>query len=108
MSEADEERLGLASFAVRREAAVERSLAKIRHHLGKDWATLSTPEITALSWLLGELWAAKGFMSWETVGLDKVNLAAIDRLVELADAMRSGAADHAAGLKEADRILGKL
>ena len=108
MSESSEERLGLASFEVRREAAVERSLAKIRHHLGKDWTTLSAPEITTLGWLLGELWATKGFMSWETVGLDKITLATVDHLVDLGNSIRSGATGTASGLKEADSILGRL
>lgn len=105
MSKSSDERLGLASFEVRREIAVERSLAKVRHHLGKNWTTLSTEEITDLGWLLGELWATMDFMAWEKVGLDKITLETADRLVELARSMRSGALAVTEGVKAAKDLI---
>lgn len=105
MSEANEERLGRASFELRREAAVEQSLAKVRHHLGNNWETLSTDEITDLGWMLGEMWASMGFMAWETVGLEKMTLAIADRLVELTRSIRSGAIDVTEGVRSARELL---
>lgn len=107
MPDVDSESLGLAGFESRRRSAVERALGKIRHHLGSDWSVLSAEEIDKLGWLLGELWATRGFMSWEKIGLDSVTLLKVDRLIELTDAVRAGGRVSIA-MKQAEEIFGTL
>lgn len=108
MSDLNDERVGQASFELRREAAVERSLAKVRHHLGRDWATLTSREVESLGWLLGELWMNMGFAAWETVGFDSITLETIDRLVGLAGDIRTGLLNQAVGLSKAREALGRV
>jgi len=108
MSEVNDESLGLASFDLRRRVAVERALAKVRHHLGDDWVALSAEEISLLGWLLAEVWSSMDFAAWEQIALNKITLAKIDTLVELARQMVAGDLSVPVGATRAGDIIGKL
>lgn len=108
MSEVNDESLGLASFDLRRRTAVERALAKIRHHLGDDWVALSAEEISLLGWLLAEMWSSMDFAAWEQVALNEITLAKIDTLEELARKMVAGDLSVSIGATRAADIIGKI
>ena len=108
MADPEEERIGRVSFELKQEASVERVLVKIRHHLGRDWLTLSSEDIAALGWLLGHVWTHVGFMTWEKMGLDTVTLPDVGSLVEIARDMQAGKVAEMDGLKQAREILGSL
>lgn len=108
MSEVNDESLGMTSFDLRRRVAVERALARVRHHLGDDSITLSVEEVSLLGWLLAEMWSSMDFASWEQIALNEITLAKTDTLVELARKMVAGDLSVTIGATRAADIIGKI
>jgi hypothetical protein len=104
----EDEQFGRVSFRLKQESAVERAIAKVRHHLGSDWVMLTSEDIDELRWLLAEMWAHTSFMDWENVGLDSVTLESVAKLVEIAKAMQSESIKEQDGLARAREILGSV
>lgn len=68
----NEDDVGAIIFNMRKSQAIEKIMAKIRHHLGDDWYRFRDDEIILLEKMLGECWSNSNFTDW-----DRLNIAAI-------------------------------
>jgi galactokinase/mevalonate kinase-like predicted kinase len=95
----NEEEVGIQSFNLRRNQAVERSMAKIRHHLSYNWSALTDNDIKTLEWILGEVWSAMGFYRWDKIDLSKVSLDKVYQIISEAKKIRSSGKTSLSHLK---------
>ncbi len=108
MSDVTEEGIGLRSFLLRKERASERAIEKIRHHIGHDWQNLTIKEIDKLSWALGETWATMSYHSWETIQFSAMDLAAVKKVIDIADEVVEHKKLGSAGFEEIHNLLSSL
>src|SRR5450756_612312 len=59
------EEIGMRTFQIKRARAVERATDRMRQGLKDDWAKFSEPEVEALQWALGEVWAYVAHAEWD-------------------------------------------
>ncbi len=104
----DEEAIGAYSFNLRRNAAVEQSLARIRHALGGDWQKLRDDDLLSLEWLLKEAWTRMDFYDWDKINLSVMNMIILDDLIEIGRSGLKNKLDAAAAADQAARILAAL
>lgn len=104
----NEEEVGAYAFNLRKTAAVEQSLGRIRHTLAGDWVKLQDDEIQSLVWVLGEAWAHMGFYAWDQLNLADINMEITDALIELGRRGRAGKISSTTSADEAVKILGRL
>jgi hypothetical protein len=104
----DDDAIGAYSFGVRKTAAVEQSLGRIRHRLAKGWETLQDDEIQSLAWTLGEAWAQMGFYAWDRINLGGITMDDTDQLIELGRLGRAGRLSQTAAADQAVNILNNL
>jgi hypothetical protein len=104
----DDEEIGAYSFSVRKTAAIEQSLGRIRHRLANDWDKLHDDELQSLAWTLGEAWAQMGFYAWDRINLGGITMEATDQLIEIGRLGRAGRLTETAAAGEAVNILNNL
>lgn len=63
--EVSDEEIGMRTFQIKRSRAVERATDRMRQGLKDDWAKFSEPEVEALQWALGEVWAYVAHAEWD-------------------------------------------
>jgi hypothetical protein len=78
-----DEEIGLRSFRIRREKAVERALERLRQGLGTQWAVLSLEEVRALDWVLGELWSYVARSEWEDIPFSQLHFDDLMRVLDI-------------------------
>ena len=86
----NDEEVGASTFKMKKEQAVERMTAKIRHHLGRDWLRLREDEIELLEMLLGECWAFFDFARWDQINISAITFDRIENILETGRAMTRG------------------
>lgn len=79
-----DEEIGMRSYRLRRERAVERALERVRQGLGVQWATLSVADVQSLEWMLGEVWAHLERGQWEDIAFSKLRFAQVAKILEMA------------------------
>lgn len=60
-----DEEIGMRTFQLRKARAVERAIERLRKGLGGEWAKFTEPEIEAIGYALGELWAYIAHTEWD-------------------------------------------
>lgn len=103
-----EEEIGASSFNLRKSAAVEQSLARIRNTLGKEWQSFQDDELTSLDWILKEAWTRMGFYAWDKINLATITMQSVDDLIEIGRRGRADKISSATAASDAARILKKL
>lgn len=103
-----EDEVGAYSFNLRRTAAVEQSLGRIRHSLASDWLKLQDDEIQSLAWVLGEAWAHMGFYAWDQLKLADINMDVTDILIDLGRRGRAGRLSPSTAADKAVKVLSGL
>jgi len=60
-----DEEIGMRTFQMKKARAVERAIERLRKGLGTEWAKFTEPEIEAIGFALGELWAYIAHAEWD-------------------------------------------
>lgn len=77
-----DEEVGIRSFHLRRAAAAEKALEKIRKGLGNQFLRLRNDEIETLLWALGEIWTLVGFYDWEEIRFSELKLEDVLKILD--------------------------
>ena len=76
------EEIGMRTFQLRKARAVERAMERLRQGMKSDYAVLAHPEIEALGWVFGELWAYVARVEWEELHFSKLDLSDARQILE--------------------------
>lgn len=79
-----DEEIGMRAFQLRKAQAVERSTDHMRKGLGAEWSRFSDPEIEALGYVLGELWAYIAHSEWDDLHFSLLNVTDARRMLNFA------------------------
>jgi len=83
MPEVTREEMGRRLFAIKKEKAVESAVEKIRHILGRDWDSISQPDIESLQFILGEMWVLLSRNTWEQYSFSRLKKADITEIITI-------------------------
>lgn len=83
-----DEDIGMRTFQLRREAAVERSLDRMRQGLKQSWEMFTKRDLDDLSWIIGELWAFEKRAEWEDLHFGKLTAEDVFEIIQLARRLR--------------------
>jgi hypothetical protein len=83
-SDVTDEEIGMRTFQLRKARAVERATDRMRRGLGKEWSTLSGPEIEAIGYVLGELWAYIAHSEWDDLRFSTLSIDDARRILDFA------------------------
>ncbi len=103
-----DEEIGMRSFQLRKQKAVERAIEKIRFKLGDDWAGLVSEDIEILEWVLGDMWAFIARDEWEGIAFSELNLPDIYGIIDIAKEIMAHKKIGSVGLNQIHRILKEL
>jgi len=79
-----DEEIGMRTFQLRKAQAVERATERMRQGLGTEWAKFSNPEIEALGFALGELWAYVAHSEWDSLHFSMLGVTDARRILNFA------------------------
>jgi hypothetical protein len=79
-----DEEIGMRTFQLRKARAVERATDRMRKGLGKEWSSFSGPEIEAIGYVLGELWAYIAHSEWDDLRFSTLTLEDAHKILEYA------------------------
>jgi hypothetical protein len=79
--EVTDEEIGIRTFQMRKARAVERAVERIRQGLKDDWAKFTEPEIEALGFVLGELWAYITHTDWDELRFSALGVTDVRRIL---------------------------
>ena len=103
-----DEEIGMRSFQLRKQKAVERAIEKIRFKLGDDWAGLVSEDIEILEWVLGDMWAFIARGEWEIIAFSELSLEDIYKIVDIGKEIMSHKKIGSVGLNQIHNMLKKL
>jgi hypothetical protein len=86
----DDEELGIESYHVKRQQAVERAMEKARRAIPDTWKQLSQNDLEVLNWILGEIWAFSGRAQWDEINFSCMTLPAIVKVIQVGDQVMHG------------------
>lgn len=76
-----DEEIGMRTFQLRKATAVERATERLRQGLGAEWGKFTGPEIDAISFVLGELWAYIAHSEWDDLRFSTLGVTDARRLL---------------------------
>ena len=79
-----DEEIGMRTFQIRKAQAVERASERLRQGLGTEWAKFTAPEIEAIGYVLGELWAYIAHSEWEDLHFSTLSITDVRRILNYA------------------------
>jgi hypothetical protein len=79
-----DEEIGMRTFQIRKAQAVERASERLRKGLGTEWAKFTGPEIEAIGYVLGELWAYIAHSEWEDLRFSTLSITDVRRILNYA------------------------
>lgn len=79
-----EEEIGMRTFQLHKASAVERATQRMRQGLGVEWTKFSNPEIEALGYVLGELWAYIAHSEWDDLHFSLLGVTDTRRILNFA------------------------
>lgn len=79
-----DEEIGMRTFQLRKAQAVERSTERMRQGLGAEWGKFTNPEIEALGYVLGELWAYIAHSEWDDLHFSLLTVTDARRMLNFA------------------------
>ena len=82
--EVSDEEIGMRTFQIRKAQAVEGAAERLRKGLGAEWAKFTGPEIEALGYVLGELWAYIAHSEWEDLRFSTLSITDVRRILNFA------------------------
>lgn len=102
-----DEEIGLRSFRIRREKAVERALERARQGLGTQWASLSLEDVRTLDWVFGELWAHIARDEWEQLPFSGLHFSDMTRILGITADILAHKRTAGPALEEIHKIVSK-
>ena len=100
-----DEDIGMRTFEIRKERAVERAVERMRRGLGDYWNRLTQTEIELLSWSLGELWAFEDRADWENLHFSKVSGRDVRSILSLAKELAARTRPTVDLLKDIEQVV---
>lgn len=82
--EVSDEEIGMRTFQIRKAQAVERATERLRKGLGTEWSKFTGPEIEAMGYVLGELWAYIAHSEWEDLRFSTLSITDVRRILNYA------------------------
>lgn len=82
--EVSDEEIGMRTFQIRKAQAVERATERLRQGLKSEWAKFTAPEIEAIGYALGELWAYIAHSEWEELHFSTLSITDVRRILNSA------------------------
>jgi hypothetical protein len=82
--EISDEEIGMRTFQLRKAQAVERATERIRQGLGTEWSKFTAPEIEAIGYVLGELWAYIAHTEWDDLHFSTLSITDVRRILNFA------------------------
>lgn len=70
----NDEEVGMRSWQLQKEKAVERAVEKIRHNLNANWKEIKKEDLDVLNWVLGEVWGFAGRAEWDNFSFSGLSL----------------------------------
>jgi hypothetical protein len=104
----DDEELGIESYHVKRQQAVERAMEKARRAIPDMWKQLSQNDLEVLNWILGEVWAFSGRTQWDEIAFSGMTLPALVKMIQIGDQVMHGEKEGRLGFEEVTVILAGL
>ena len=104
----NDEELGIGSYHVKRQHAVEQAMEKARRAIPDTWKALSQHDLEILSWILGEIWAFSGRSQWDELVFSGMTLPAVVRVIQIGDQVKHGEKESQLGFEEVSAILAGL
>ena len=84
-----DEDIGMRTFQIRKEKAVERALERLRAGLKDNWSMFTQKDLVDLDWILGELWAHENRSEWEELHFSKLSPEDVYHIIEAARELKS-------------------
>lgn len=100
-----DEELGIKSFHLRRDRAVEQSIEKIRQKLGNDWQNLTFRDTQTLHWILGEIWSFIAHDNWDKILFSELEYNDLKKILKISEDIMSHKKIGGAGLDQIHKIL---
>jgi len=82
--EISDEEIGMRTFQLRKAQAVERATERIRQGLRTEWSKFTAPEIEAIGYVLGELWAYIAHREWDDLHFSTLGITEVRRMLNFA------------------------
>lgn len=102
----NDEDIGIRSFHLEREKAVERALEKVRQKLGgSNWQKLSKKDTTALRWSLGEVWSLSGRTEWGELSFSTLTPSLVQKIIRIAQQITNHKKSGSQGFEEIQTII---
>lgn len=79
-----DEEIGMRTFQLRKAQAVERATERMRQGLGEEWSKFTEPEIEAIGYVLGELWAYIAHSEWDELHFSTLTITDSRRILNAA------------------------
>ncbi|MBI5418348.1 hypothetical protein HZA55_10485 [Candidatus Poribacteria bacterium] len=100
-----DEEVGIRSFHLRRDRAVEQSIEKIRQSLNKNWNDLTFNDTHTLHWVLGEVWSFIARDNWNNIAFSLLTFDDVKKILVIADKIIHHNIIGGVGLDQAYKIL---
>ena len=103
-----DEDIGMRSWHIQREKAVERAVEKIRHKLNANWKDIKTEDIDVLNWILSEVWGFAGRNEWEDFSFSGLSLPNVLKIIKIGKQVINHEKSGHNGFEEIRKILSPL
>jgi len=100
-----DESIGIRTFQIKKEKAVERAVQMVRHGLGPLWAELTNAEVEEFEWVLGELWAYVARADWDDIPWSHLTMSDIVKVLTLGSQLRRHARSGVEILREVSVVV---
>ncbi len=104
----NEDDVGAITFNLRKSQAIEKVMAKIRHHLGDNWYRFRDDEIILLENILGDCWSNSNFADWEKLNISAITFDHVDRIIKISKQMNRNKRPAGVCLTEVRELLHSL
>lgn len=104
----NDEDIGIRSYHLQREKAIEQALEKIRQKMAGSWKDLSNKDTEVLHWILGEVWAFTGRQEWNELSFSALTLPQVLKIIHIGNQIVNSEKKGYQGFEEIHNILKKL
>jgi hypothetical protein len=103
-----DEEIGIESYHIKRQQAVERAMEKARLAVPGAWTELSPADLEITSWILGQVWSYGGRKQWDEIQFSGMTVAALVKLIQIGDGVMHEEVEGKVGFDDAAVILAGL
>jgi hypothetical protein len=107
MPEVTSDELGRKIFEMQKEKVVEDTIVKIRQHLGREWATLSSSDVDILKYILGEAWVSVERNEWDKYAFSRLTKSDLESIIDIGKQLSTKEITETTAVDEVSRVLAK-